>query len=406
MAEEKQDSSGVTAERIFDSDTHCVEKPALWTDRLPKAWGDQVMHIAYDDAAGREMWYIGDKPVAVGWQSAFYGSAGEDPDDRRVPRRFEDVGPVCYEPSERLKVMDEWGITTAVLYPNAAGFSLDPFLEHPDPTISAAHVTAYNDYLLEGWVAAAPGRFIPMACVTYWDIPRAIKEVERIAGKGYGGIVTTGAPQAHGQPYLRDRHWDPLWATIEESGLPVAFHVGNGDTTVHFPSALVAQEPHDIRHMRVAMGIYLDNAMQATELLLSGVLGRFPDLRFVISESGVGWVPFMLEACDERFKREHVRLPEFDGMLPSELFRRQVYVNFFFEHLEDWHLRHAGENNIMFQTDIPHPTGFYFSGSNDFRHDALEFAVGDLDPEVRAKVLWGNAATLYAPALTVQEVQP
>jgi predicted TIM-barrel fold metal-dependent hydrolase len=240
--------------------------------------------------------------------------------------------------------------------------------------------------------------------VTYWDIPRAITEIERIAGKGFGGIVTTGAPQLHGQPYLRDRHWDPFWAAIQDAELPVAFHVGNGNPSVHMPPELMAMEPDDIQMTRIGMGIYLDNAMQTTDLLLSGVLGRFPKLRFVISESGVGWVPFMLEACDERFKRQHIRLPDFDGLLPSELFRRQVYVNFFFEQLGDWHLERVGADNIMFQTDIPHPTGFYYSGSNDFRNDALEFAVGDLRPDLRERVLWSNGAALYAPALAVQGV--
>jgi len=99
--------------------------------------------------------------------------------------------------------MDRWGIEMAVLYPNVAGFTFDPFVDYPDPEISAAHVSAYNDWLLE-WIQYAPGRFIPMMAVTYWDMPRATAEVERLAGAGFGGIVTTGAPPSQCPP-RRDR---------------------------------------------------------------------------------------------------------------------------------------------------------------------------------------------------------
>src|ERR1700722_2449781 len=126
-------------ERVFDSDTHCIEKPDTWTSRLPKAWGDDVMHLVYDPVQEAEIWRIGDKQVAKGWANAFYGNKGKTKNERRYPATQADVHPACYEPTERIKLMDRWGVETAVLYPNATGFSLDPFLEHPDQEVSAAH---------------------------------------------------------------------------------------------------------------------------------------------------------------------------------------------------------------------------------------------------------------------------
>ena len=399
----------MTNERILDSDTHCIETPDVWTSRLPKAWGDQVMHMRYDKELKRDMWYVGNEAVNKGWRNASYGTTAKTRAERRDPATVDDVHPLCFDPKERIKVMDEWGIESAVLYPNGSGFALQPFLNLGQSEIAQAHLSAYNDFLLEEWVNPFPGRFIPMAVVSYWDIPGAVNEIERIADKGFGGIVTTGAPQVHGQPYLRDRSWDPYWAAAEAAGLPFAFHVANGDPEVHTASDLLALEPVDVSEARIQIDICLDNAMQCTDLLLSGILARFPKLKFVISESGVGWVPFMLEGVDERFKRQNVRLPEFCGLLPSELFHRQVYVNTFFEHVEEWHVEKIGANNIMFQTDIPHPTGWYSSHTNEsaignFKDDALEVTAGALGPESRHRVLWQNGADLYKDCLEKQNV--
>jgi predicted TIM-barrel fold metal-dependent hydrolase len=392
-----------TVERIFDSDTHAIENPDVWTSRLPKSWGDQVMHLELDETTQRENWYIDGQRVTQGWQNCFYGAQGDNIQARRNPPTMAQVSPICYDAKARLEVMDAWRVGTAVLFPNASGFSLEPFVRIPNPEISAAHISAYNDYIIEEWAGVAPGRFVPMATVTYWDVPRAVKEIERIAGKGFGGIVTTGVPQEHGQPRMRDHHWDPMWAAAQEAGLPFAFHVANADHTPYTLGNIAEIEPDDIRQTRVGTGICLDNAQQTIDLLLSGVLGRFPDLHFIISESGMGWVPFVLEACDARFRRQKISLPEFAGLLPSELFRRQIHINFFFERIHPWHIEQLGSDNLMFQTDIPHPTGFYYDDMVAIE-ESVQHAVGLLDPATAEKILWGNAARLYEPALAAQGV--
>jgi uncharacterized protein len=393
-----------SVERIFDSDTHAIEARDLWTSRLPKSWGDQVMHIETDPETGRENWCIGDKRISPAWANCYFGAEGATIQERRTPATQSLVSPVCYSAKARVAVMDEWKVQTSVLFPNASGFSLEPFVNHPDPEISAAHVSAYNDFILEEWVGAAPGRFVPMAEITYWDVPRAIKEIERVAGKGFGGIITTGVPQLHGQPFMRDPHWDPLWAAAQEAGLPFAFHVANADPAgAHGQPEIVTIESDDITQTRIGTLICLDNAAQMTDLLLSGVLGRFPDLRFIISESGMGWVPFILEACDARFHRQKIQLPEFGGLLPSELFARQIYLNFFFEALDPWHIERLGSDNLMFQTDIPHPVGFYYDDQVDIA-GSVQHAVGNIDDTTAEKILWGNAAHLFKDALAAQGV--
>jgi predicted TIM-barrel fold metal-dependent hydrolase len=385
--------------RIIDTDTHVIEAPDLWTARLPESWGDRRLHIEWDPGRSMEMWCIGDRRVKPAWSGAAYGRRTDGFEDPPATRGH--AHPATWDIGERVKLMDRWGIEMAVLYPNVAGFTFDPFVDYPDPEISAAHVSAYNDWLLE-WIRYAPGRFIPMMAVAYWDMPRATAEVERLTGSGFGGIVTTGAPHQHDLPPLRHPHWDPLWSACQDAGLTVSFHVANGDISLEMQPDRLALEGDDIKEARVSTALYLENAKQTTDLLLSGVLARFPELRFAIVESGMGWVPFVLENVDQRFKRNRVNRqhPEFGDLLPSDLFRRQVFVNFWFEELRDFHVERVGLENLLFETDFPHNTGIY----NEHFEDTLQVAFRSQPDEVRRTILWDNPARLYGHALAAQGV--
>ena len=144
--------------RIIDTDTHVIESPDLWTARLPRSWGDRRLHVKWDPDLGREMWCIGDRRVKPAWSGAAYGRRTDGFED--PPATRDDAHPATWDVSERVKLMDRWGIELAVLYPNVAGFTFDPFVDYPDPEVSAAHVSAYNDWLLE-WIRRGAGTLHP-----------------------------------------------------------------------------------------------------------------------------------------------------------------------------------------------------------------------------------------------------
>ncbi len=126
-------------------------------------------------------------------------------------------------------------------------------------------------------------------------------------------------------------------------------------------------------------------------LILSGLLDRFPALNFVSVESGVGWVPFLLEACeyqmDQNMGPDRCRLQ----LRPREYYERQIYTSFWFE---KENLAQAigflGEDHVMFETDVPHPTCLY-PGMREHVREAL----GELEERVQRKVLYETAARLY-----------
>jgi predicted TIM-barrel fold metal-dependent hydrolase len=378
----------MSAGLIIDTDTHITEPADLWTSRLPAAWGDLVMHVRWDEARKAEVWCIGDRVVTKAWAGCMFGWDQPFPS---APPTLADAHPATYDVKARLRAMDECGVTVSVLYPNIAGLLFDPFVTLSDGEIAAAHVSAYNDFQLD-WVSAAPDRFLPMAAMPYWDVPRAVKEVERVAAAGFRGIVTTGSPQSHGQPYLGDRHWDPLWQACTDAGIAVSFHAANGDMSEHLAPARMMLDGPAVTVTRVSTAAFLDNGQQVTDLLCCGVLARFPELNFVSVESGLGWVPFVLESCDYHFKKSRVdrEHPEFGDLLPSDLFHRQVYVNFWFEKLEPWHVEAVGADNILFETDFPHPTCLYGDEIT-----AVHQVLQNQPEDVREKILWRNAARLY-----------
>ena len=130
----------------------------------------------------------------------------------------------------------------------------------------------------------------------------------------------------------------------------------------------------------------LDNGKYIFDLMMSGILVRFPTLDFVSVESGCGWVPFVLEGADYHFKKAKAELPShpWGDLLPSDLFRRQVYVCTWFEHLSPELVEAIGEDNILIETDFPHRTCLE---ERDVEH-TVNVNLGDLSDVAREKDLW------------------
>jgi predicted TIM-barrel fold metal-dependent hydrolase len=143
----------------------------------------------------------------------------------------------------------------------------------------------------------------------------------------------------------------------------------------------------------LAVDIFLRNGVQLNDLLMSGVLVRYPRIKFVSVESGIGWIPFVLEAMDYQFQGNSVREehPEFE-LLPSEYFARNVYACYWFEQTAPRRLiDKIGVDNVMFETDFPHPTSLF----GDEVHARIKSGLSDCEESVRHKILWENAQKLY-----------
>jgi uncharacterized protein len=372
-----------------------TERHDLFTERAPKGFQDRVPHVERID--GADMWVID------GYTFGKAGSGGTiDPQGKKHPHRESQGGswtiydghPAAYDATERLMLIDELGIDYQVIYPNAIGIGGQNLINTlKDPVLSQLCVELYNDSMAE--VQEQSGnRLLPMPIMPAWDPAMCVTEARRCAAMGYRGINMTSDPQDSGSKDLGHRDWDPLWAVCEELSLPVHFHIGASQTalaycgTTYWPS----QNPY----VWTAIGgasLFQNNSRVLLNSAYSGIFDRHPGLKMVSVESGIGWVPFMLEAMDYELEENAPKYAQTLKKPPSEYFRDNWYATFWFEegrgdlqHLIDT----VGEDNIMFETDFPHPTCLH--------PDPIELVterISALRPETQRKVMGENAKRLY-----------
>src|SRR5262250_1521510 len=373
---------------IIDADTHVTEAPDLWTRRAPAAMRDRVPHVV-TDADGSQRWVVGEsKAMAVVGLTATAGVGSF----KHPPKNYEAMHPGAYDAQARLKYMDHMGIWAMVMYPNVGGFGAQQFLRLGDSELMLACVQIYNDWQTE-WASADSRRLLPITSTPFWDVDAAVKEVRRCAAMGHKGILFTGAPQSFGQPLLGDPHWNPLWEVAVELDLPISFHIGSGNMEGGLQREKVAAYGRMATFTELSVNVFLHNGIQLNDLLMSGVLARYPQIKFVSVESGIGWIPFMLEALDYQFKGNSVaeEHPEFD-MLPSEYFARNVYACYWFEQTAPRRLiDKIGVDNVLFETDFPHPTSLY--GEEVFAR--IKGGLSDCEETIQRKILWENSQKLY-----------
>ena len=376
---------------IIDVDTHVTEVADLWTSRVPAHMRDAVPRVE-TDARGRDWWWLGrDRMAPIGLTA----TAGRG-DFKQPPRGYADMHAGAFDAQARLKYMDETGIWAMVMYPNVGGFGAQEFLRLRDPELMLTCVQVYNDWQTE-WASADSRRLLPITSIPFWDVAASVREIRRCVGLGHHGILFTGDPQSFGMPVLGDAHWNPLWEAAVEFGLPISFHIGSGNMEGGLLRDKVKAYGRMAAFAELSVDLFLGNGRQLCDLLMSGVLARYPTIQFVSVESGIGWIPFVLEALDYQFTGNRVAedRPEFDR-LPSAYFTRNVFACYWFEQIAPRRLLDSvGVDNILFETDFPHPTSLY--GEEVGRR--IVSGLGDCDNLTRHKILWENAAKLYKVTL-------
>jgi predicted TIM-barrel fold metal-dependent hydrolase len=377
--------------RVIDADSHVSEPADLWTSRVPGRWKERVPRLELDPRSGKEVWWIGDKPSLLVGMTAIAGFDGTLPE---CPDTMADVPPAAHDPQARLAYLDAEGIHGQVLYPNVGGFGSGAFLRLGEPELMLACVRAYNDFIVE-WASADPTRLVPIMATPFWDVEASVREIERCAALGLRGVLFGSQPQHFGQPELASPHWDPVWASAQSAGLPISFHIGSGDEWNPKGARVVGLRA---QFARFGANAFVENERCLADIIFGGVCHRFPDLDFVSVESGVGWIPFALEAFDWQWANGglHKDHPEYE-LTPSEYFRRQVYACFWFEEKGLGPALDLFPDNILYETDYPHPTSMSVGPQSIAEHprNYASRVLGGVPEPVVERVLHATAARLY-----------
>jgi predicted TIM-barrel fold metal-dependent hydrolase len=384
--------------KVIDIDSHLSEPLDLWTSRATPKYKDRVPQMRMLD--GKWVWTIDrDRSMGVGSASSvIYRDGTKAAGIEFSEWQVDEVHPGCSRVKERLEVMDESGIWAQIVYPNVLGFAGQgrapmgaPRREPVDADLRLVSTQIYNDAMAE-MQAESGNRISPMALLPWWDIAQAVAEAERCHAMGMRGVNINSEPHLNGMQDLSGDYWTPLWELCCDKGLPVNFHIGASEGTMSWygDSPWPSLAPEE----KLAVGgtmMFLSNAKVILNLITSGLLERFPKLNFVSVESGLGWIPFVLETLDYSLAEAGAHRLHRLSMSPVEYFRRQIYASFWFEGRDvSTTIRRLGVDNVMFETDFPHPVCLFPKPLEQVRE-----CLADLTFEERRKVLSGNAARVY-----------
>lgn len=302
---------------MISVDDHLIEPPNVWVDRLPTKFRDRGPRWVTDDQG--EAWHIEDDTRVVvngAVVSAAYSAA--DRPGPYQPMAWSEIPPSCYDPLARAEAMDVDHVLASLPFPNLPGFAGRVFQNLEDKELALLCIQAYNDWIIDEFAAAIPGRIIEVALIPMWDGKLAAQEAERAIGRGACSVSFSMAPHKVGFPPIHDEHWDPLFSVMSEAGLPISTHLGTGFETD--PGLMVQKlhsKPKEGDDFGKAIGLGGQNGGRKRELhpaigatvqlsgqeclidwLTSGTFDRFPNLKVALSENGIGWIPSVLQEAD------------------------------------------------------------------------------------------------------------
>ena len=380
---------------VIDVDTHITEPPDLWASRMPAKWADQIPRV--ENIKGRDYWVINGKRTLAPGSVSMAGYDGHPP--KQYPATFDQIPPAAYDAKARLAHMDAEGIYAQVLYPNVGGFGSQNFLRMENADLKLACVQVYNDFLAE-WASADSRRLAPVCALPFWDVAQSVREIQRCAEMGHKSVLFPSQPQDFRQPGLYDTYWDPIWECAQALGLPISFHIG-GQAALGVKEGQFSPEGGRMgtqeKFARYSSLAFVGNSLGISEIICGGVCQRFPNLNFVSVESGVGWIPAYLEALDWQWQNAGLHLNDSYDLLPSEYFKRQIYACFWFEQTMLEPAAKLFPDNLMYETDFPHPTSMSPGPATIAKHprDYAAEALSDLPATTIHKLLHANAARVY-----------
>jgi predicted TIM-barrel fold metal-dependent hydrolase len=399
---------------IIDCDAHFTEPPDLWSARAPRSLRDQMPVQRTVD--GRTAWYL-DGELWAGTGGNVITHGGRKVRGEFYLQPFEEIDPSAWNVKARLELLDAIGVKAQILYPNGMGFAANHIFGIEDVALRTEVQRIYNDFLVDIQEESG-GRLLPQALLPIWDMTQTVSEMERLRNKGITGFTFSDKPELLGLPELPEPYFEPMWDFLNDSGAVGNFHVGAGRRSelegdvgaargfAQKPATQPASsEPPTVantswrsfgmqrRSVVAAAQVFVSNLRIIANLCMSDLFDRYPGVKLVSVESGVGWIPFLLETL-EYMTDELVNNPAeqtFQKRRPTEYFHDHIYGTFWYETLGPSRILDAiGVNNVLVETDIPHPSCLYPGAREHF-----DSVLSDLDPLVRRRVLHDNAVELY-----------
>jgi predicted TIM-barrel fold metal-dependent hydrolase len=367
--------------KIFSADSHVSEPGDLWVERIDKEFQFRAPRLERRDRNGRmeDLWiYEGfpPHPVGIGLGAA---AADNHATYREEGKGYGDARPGGWDPAARLQDQDVDGVDGEVLY-TTLGFRLYWMSDAP---LQQACFRVYNDWLSE-FCSYAPDRLIGLSLISLYDVDDAVKELERSAKLGHHGCMVFLSPPAPCPPYT-SKHYDRFWAAAQDLGQTIVLHENTG-------GAESRMSPSSYWNPDMTLGpILRPQEVQRTlaQLILSGVMERFPTLKFVTAENGTDWLPWFLGRLAKRNRSGNLYGTPLT-LTPLEYFHRNVFVTYIDEPEAIEAKDLIGVDNLMFSTDYPHTAATWPKSQEVVERDAQH-----LTAEERRKLVRDNTLKVF-----------
>jgi predicted TIM-barrel fold metal-dependent hydrolase len=362
--------------RVISSDSHIIEVADLWEKRIDRRFKDRAPRIVHTEES--DQWYCDGVPFGFIGINQQAGLRFETPEELTIAGKMETVRPGGTDPHAHVKDLELDGVAGAVIYPSQ-GLTL---FRIPDSDLLSACFRAYNDHLAE-FCAPYPHCLKGIAMVNVDDVEEGVHELERAARMGLAGaMIATGPAVRYDHP-----DYEPFWAAAQDLDMPLSLHTGcerwqpgmdvstNTLEAIHYPTV-------DF-HMR--------NSISA--MILSGVFERYPKLKVGAVEFEISWAPYFMGRLDDAYQHRAAGQTGFrfkGGGLPSEMFRRNIFISFQEDDLGIQLRHHVGVDNLLWGSDYPHAESTFPRS-----REIVERMLDGVAEDEKAKIGGENTARLY-----------
>ena len=261
---------------LISIDDHLIEPPNLFENHVPAQYKSQAPRLVRDDN-GKDHWIFEDQEMGmvglnavVSWPKEQWGMN---------PSALAEMRPGAYDIDQRVSDMNRNGVLASMCFPSMAGFSGRTFQEAKDKELSLVMLKAYNDWHIEEWCAAYPGRFIPQGILPLWDMDATVAELYRVADKGARAVSMPELPHTQGYPSFHSDWWDPFFSAVCDLDLVMNLHIGQGLNAINLP---------DINFDEFMVLSTQVTVLAVQDLLWGHAMREFPTLKIAFSEGGSG----------------------------------------------------------------------------------------------------------------------
>jgi len=343
--------------RVISADDHNMEMEHLWEERLPAKWKDKAPKLWYD--------------AKTGWHMEIMGKSFDVPGDAGS---ISETMPGFWDFDRKLADMDREGVEVSLLFHGRLQ-TLNALIG-TEPELYWACIDVYNEWLIE-YTKPAAKRLIGVPVLPAFLKPEAARDyLAKLKGLGYKAVQMPSFPR--GIRY-NSMQLDPVFAAIEESGIPLSFHV---TATIEFAGhgSLGANVARNMCPFRPLLG----------QLMFSGLFERHPELKVVFTEGGAGWVADAILGMDKVCREYYTALKPKLTHLPSFYWKRQCYATFMEDPVALRLVDIIGADNMMWSLDYPHAEGVH-----GYAGEVAKNIYETLGHEDAKKVLGGNAARVW-----------